>query len=179
MRQIECVPTGPWRFYNYALLHARGVSQIFNIMRYDNAFMVRQTDVETLIKSATEQEHISARFSILLCKISDKGITRPGWTYPMLLSTQELEEVKDPTVLYMLYPNFVDFKPPSPLKFSNTFELTGDLSLVLNTMLSEQAIPNQETDAHVIEQAFFEPDKVITVKLRFYSPTKSPEWAVP
>lgn len=176
LKGYESVPTGPWRFFNLAILHMSSIADMFNLMRYDNAFLIRQSDVNNMLRAATENCHHIGRFSILLCKVSDKGVTRPGWTYQMLTSTQEIEEISDAMALMSLGEGFEEFRPRSPLKFVTSADFTGDLATILNVMLDNRAIPATEGCAHKIEQAFFAPQDPFTVKLRFFSSNASPHW---
>jgi hypothetical protein len=167
---VEYRPTDPWKFYNYAMYHSLGVSDMFDFMRYENAFMVRASDLKNLLSERDPVKVGLRRFSILFCKVSDKGITRPGWTYNRLSTNQELEEVSDPSALFTLYPDFDGkFKPVSPSKMICTAEVTGNLEYILGVMFTNKAIPENEPHADAIAAAFHEPDKEFTVKLRSFS----------
>jgi hypothetical protein len=177
--EVEYTQTGPWRFYNYALLHAGGVDHVFDVLRYDSAHLLRQADVDDLLKSAGDSmEHVTKRFTLLICRRDEKGVTKPGWTYQRLLKDQEIEEIKDPMKLYDYMPGFTGFHAKPALKWQGRCDVTGNLAYVLNTMLLNRAMPENEGDAHKIEQAFYHPEQEITVKLTSYRANKD-KWSFP
>ncbi len=177
--QVQYDQVTPWRFYNYAILHSGGIGHVFDTMRYDSAHFLRQADVDRLIASAnSECDFVTQQFSILLCRRSEKGVTKPGWTHQRLLSDQEFEEINDPSKLYDLYPGFSSFHAKPPLKWEATCEIKGNLAYVLQTMLLNRAVPADEGMAHKIEQMFYHPNEEATVKLKNWLPTQS-LWTFP
>lgn len=178
---IEWHETPAWRFYNYAVLHTVGIDNVFNLMRYDHAFLIRPNDVAMLLASANDKlDFIARRFAVLLCKTDEKGITRPGWSHGMLLSTQEYEEVKDAMKLYDLAPGIGGTNPfqTGGMKHRGVAEIEANLAYILKAMLDNRAFPDDEGTASRIEQAFHAPNDKIKVKLAKYALYKEP-WFLP
>jgi len=96
-------PVESYKFYNYALLHTRGLDFLFDTLRYDNAFLPRRADVDRIIAVSNDYlKHHMDRFTLLLAKYDFKGATKPNWTPARLLTTQEFEYIKDPMQLFAL-----------------------------------------------------------------------------
>lgn len=173
---IEWLPTTPWRYYNYAILHNKGVTQLFDTMRYDNAFLVREDDLNTLIDLAKDDghyRHITSHVSILLCRHADKGVKNPGWNPQRLLLTQKYEYVNDAQKLMDIAPNVITslgFQPKPTNKMIGIFTVKGDLPYVLRVMFHNKCMPASEGMAREIEQAFYKPDDEFEARLVRFAP---------
>jgi len=168
--QVESRSCTPWTKYHYALLTCKGVSFLFDTLRYEDAFPCRKADVEALKRSMKGLEAVLDDFTLLICKY---GEGRPNWTLPRLMSTQRLEVLPYATVVVM-DPDFSAPKPGSRLKYSNEVTVTGTLDTILDTLYLNHAMPASEADAHIIEQAPYSPDETLTVRLRNFGCT--PGW---
>jgi hypothetical protein len=169
--QIEWIQTGPWRFYNFAILHSK-LPHILDTLRYEPAFIVRKSDLANLIDSANaELDFLSRRFSLLICKADDHGIKKASWWPQRLLSSQEFEYIEDHAKLYGLMSEHQlnkaapDFHANPTLKWRGIVEITGTLKEVLTAMFENRAYPATEGDSHIIERAFNHPNEPMKVKI--------------
>jgi len=157
----------PWTRYHYAELRGRGIAQLFDTLRYENAFLCRQADAGRLIHLMGDSDlrAIVEPITILICKYGER---RPNWTINRLLSDQYLKEL-DIHELYEFGAEFTATRPTSRLKFCNEVEITGTIDTIITTMLNNRAMPASEGDAHRIEQAPYQPEQPITVRLRNFA----------
>jgi hypothetical protein len=139
-----------YKYYNYAILHSRGIRHIFDMMRYDCAFFARCSDIDNL----TENTSGNKRVSILLAKYDWHGITKPHWTSERLCSDQEYELIKDPMALYELNSNMTSLRPFKELKIRTDVEVTAKLPEILQLMFANNAFPSDEVSARRIESEF-------------------------
>jgi hypothetical protein len=168
--KVEWRNVTPWKFFNYGTLYSRGVDNVFNFLRYNHCFFVREQDIKSLLATAGTDhfDYTSKRLTILVCRHDEKGITRPGWSGHILTSVQEFEPISDPVKLMDLAPGLLasqTFRPSAPLKKKGTFTVTGNLEYVLRVMLDNKAYPDDEPTANRIEIAFGDPDKEFDANL--------------
>lgn len=166
-------------YYNYALLHTRGYNHVFDMMRYDRAFLTRKSDLDDML-SASENYLVNGALkirAILLCRYDWRGKTRPNWTHPRLLSNMEYEQIDDPTALYSLNSDFIELKPSRALNIKSEMNISAPLSDVLKVMYKNRAMPSEERDAHLIERAFSKDvtDQNITVTLTNFN-SQEKDW---
>lgn len=167
------------KYFNYAVLHTRGLNLVFDIMRYDSAFFARRSDVDLVLRvMADYQSHHMQPFSLLLGKYDYRGKTMPNWTPVRLLSHQEFEEITDPLALYDLGSSFTDLKPPKPLRVRSELEITGTLPYIIETMFLNKAFPNHETNSGEIDRQFHEPNKSFTTQLANFQYDEK-NWTLP
>lgn len=171
-----------YRYYNFALFHTKGYGHVFDMLRYDRAFLCRKGDVEDMKEATTDYVRKGANKprSILICRYDWRGKTRPNFTPARLLSNQEYEMIGDIDSLYELNSDVVELRPSKPLKIQAELEVTGQLPWVLDMMYLNRALPSTETDARRIEGAFSHDfgDQEITVKLINFNLTES-DWRMP
>lgn len=174
-------PVEPYRTHNFALLHARGLAHVFDTMRYERAFLVRQTDLRRLVELAQGDglAHVNARLTLLLGKCDYKGPTKASWTTDRLLSTMELQLADDAGKVYEWAGQVCDFALKVPLKFRSDVAITGPLSHVLIVMFMNQAMPCDEGDSHQIERAFYGGNPEISVRLTKFVPSEGEQWRIP
>lgn len=184
-QQIEHRKVDPYRYFNYAVLHTVGVDVVFNLMRYDTAFLARRSDYEMLLEASEGDNYadwMMRNMAILLCRYDWSGKTKAHWTPAMLMSNQSLEEVSDPQALYELGADQTELRAPSKptLKWEHTLEVKGSLQYVLQVMYENKATPADEGSAHQIERAFYpyQEKEPITVKLRNFLGVQT-EWRLP
>jgi hypothetical protein len=159
----------PYRYFNFALLHTRGLDHVFDMMRYDSAFLARYADFDRLLKAADNYgDYVLQPFSILLCKYDFRGKTKANWTPARLLSDQKYEEVPDPLVLMQLNSDVYDYQPHKPLKYRSELVLKGTLAMILKVMYDNKAIPANEKDANAMERTLYMPAEEIEVTLANY-----------
>lgn len=169
----------PWKYFNYALLHSRGLMHVFDTMRYDKAFFARRSDVEAIQQIiGDDSAHVLRPFTILLGCFDERGKTRPGWTHERLLSDQELKEIDSLAELYELNADHTAFKPTAAVNYESRLEITALLRQVLDIMYANKAFPDTEGDAHRIEQAFYSPTEELKVSLRTFTIGKM-KWVLP
>jgi hypothetical protein len=171
--------TEPIGYYNYAILHSRGLDNVFNTMRYDSAFFARRADFERIVQSLQNYgEALTHRFTILLAKYDWSGITKAHWTPARLLSDQEYEQIHSAQSLYELNSEMTTLRPTKPLKWKSELEITDTLPRILQAMFDNQAFPSDEGSAHQIERAFYVSEqKPMTVKLANFQMTES-NWRI-
>jgi hypothetical protein len=174
----------PYRYFNYALLHTVGMDNVFNVLRYNVAFLVRRSDYEYLLKAAEGEnysDYMLRRASLLLCRYDWAGKTKAHWAHDHLLSTQEIEEITDPYALYELEADQTELRTPKPaLKWEHILTVKGTLQYVLQVMYDNRAMPYEETDANKIERAFqpYVECGEIEVRLRNFLGVET-EWKLP
>jgi len=175
-------PVDGYRYYNYAMLHSRGYTQVFDTMRYDRAFLARRTDLVAMQEAAKNYVGKCALTpkATLLCRYDWKGKTRPNWTHDKLASNMELEIIDDPMALLDLNADVTAPRPTKTLKIRADLQVTGQLPWVLEVMYENQAMPSQEVDANRIEQAFYREygDQEITVSLTNFRAVEA-DWILP
>ena len=181
---IERRKVDPYRYFNFALLHTTGVSEVFNFMRYNCAFLARQSDFQMLLE-ASDAEHYSEwmirQLAVLLCRYDWAGKTKAHWEHSMLLSSQQLEEVSDVPTLYELSSDVTELRTPKPpLKFEHILTVEGTLQYVLEVMYRNKAFPHSERDANLIERSFYpySKEEPVKVELRNYLGVEA-EWELP
>ena len=184
-QQIERRKVEPYRYFNYALLHITGVSEVFNFMRYNSAFLAREHDFQMLLEASNAEQYnewMVRKLAILLCRYDWAGKTKANWEHRMLLSEQQLQEVSDVATLYELSADNVELRAPSKptLKFEHILAIDGTLQYVLEVMYRNKAFPHSEKDARLIEQAFYpySKEEPIQVQLRNYLGVET-EWVLP
>ena len=69
--QVESRSCTPWTKYHYALLTCKGVSFLFDTLRYEDAFPCRKADVEALKRSMKGLEAVLDDFTLLICKYGE------------------------------------------------------------------------------------------------------------
>jgi hypothetical protein len=165
-------------YYNFAILHGRGIEHLFNFMRYNVAFLSRLTDFQKILEAAEDyMAHNTNRFSVLLCRYDWRGHTKANWEERMLLSDQELERITDPYLLMELNSDRMEMRAKPKNKWQHVCEVVGPLPWVLRVMYENRATPHEETDARRIEGAFYEPQGTnITVKLKNYMGVENGNW---
>lgn len=171
-----------YSYYNFAILHTKGYEHVFDMLRYDRAFLARKSDVEDMKEAAKNYcgKHALRPKSILICRYDWKGKTKPNFTPARLLSNQEYEFVDDPVTLHELNADFVAARPVVPLKVQSELEVTGQLPFVLDIMYLNKAVPLTESDAHKIEKSFYAVpgQQKITVKLVTFV-EREKDWKMP
>lgn len=183
-QKLTSAQINPYKYYNFAILHTRGLDHVLDIMRYDVAFFARKSDVENILAAAKkgETETFQRRFSILLCKYDWKGITKPNWTHERLVKGQELEEITDPLVLIDLGADCTSLRPTKGLSLRVELETTGNLPYLLETMHLNHGVPATERAAGEIERLLwgYKEENVITTQLVNYQSGKTPsDWKLP
>lgn len=169
---------GGMKYYNFALLHSRGLSHVFDTMRYDSAFFARKSDVTHILEAVKKYgEAMTHRFSILLAKYDWRGATQPNWTPQRLLSDQEFQEISI-SETYDQNADFHEPRPPKPLKVMTELEITGTLPYILQVMYDNRAYPAHEPCAHAIERAFYSEEQTLTVTLANYQAAQN-YWRLP
>lgn len=165
-------------YFNYALLHNKGICGLFNFMRYNVAFIARLADFHRLLEAAADYgKCCTHRYSVLLCRYDWAGKTKANWYEPMLMSDQELERQDDPYVLMELSADSFELRAKPKRKWQHLCEVTGPLSWILTVMYENKALPHEETDANRIERAFSEPPGTnFTVKLKNYMAQENGRW---
>jgi hypothetical protein len=171
-----------YRYYNFALFHTKGYGHVFDMLRYDRAFLCRKADVDDMKEAATDYTRRGANKprSILICRYDWRGKTRPSFTSARLLKNQEYEMIDDVSALYELNSDFLEPRPSKPLKIQAELEVTGQLPWVLDVMYLNRAVPSTETDARRMEGAFSKVfgEQEITVKLVNFNSVES-DWTMP
>lgn len=170
----------PYKTYNYSLLHMKGLSHLLDLMRYERAFLCREADLNLLLATmGNEESFILKLFTFLLCKYDWKGVTKPSWTPGRLLSSMEMEEIRDPIKLYELnLGRDPIFSIKTPLKFRADVIVKAPLRMILKIMFLNNAFPSEEGHAHEMERAFYDPDKEIEVSLTNFMSAKE-GWRFP
>lgn len=159
----------PYRYFNFAVLHTRGLNHVFDTMRYDSAFLARYADLDRLLKAADKyDDYILQPFAILLCKYDFRGKTKANWTPARLLSDQKYEEAADPLLLLQLNSDLHDYRPVRVLKIRSELKLKATLATILKVMYDNRAVPASETDANTMERALYLPNDEIEVTLANY-----------
>ena len=171
-----------YRYFNYALFHTKGYAHVLDMLRYDRAFLCRQSDVDDMKEAATDYIRKGALKprAILICRYDWRGKTRPNFTPARLLTNQEYELIDDPSDLYELNSDVVEPRPQKPLKIQAELEVTGQFPWVLDVMYLNRALPSTEWDARTMESAFSKAhgDQEITVKLVNFNSVES-DWKMP
>jgi len=163
-----------YKYYNYAIIHSRGLNHVFDMMRYDSAFFARRADLDNILEKVKTGKVTLNRFAILLAKYDWHGITKPNWTPARLCGDQEYEQIHDPAALYELNSEMTSLRPTKTLKIGTNLELTAPLEDILKVMFDNHAFPADEGSAHKIEREFYVEDhQPITVTLGNYQQTES------
>lgn len=169
----------PYKTYNYALLTSSGISGVFNIMRYDRAFLVRPRDLE-LLQHVSKEPHVAIlqKLDLLLCKYDWHGKNNASWTYQILSSGQKLNEIKNANALLDIGSHHTNFHTSKPLKIRSEETITAALDVILQIMFDNHAVPATEADSSIIEAAFSSPDEIITVTLVNFLAAET-KWNIP
>lgn len=182
MNQPKFEPVEGYSYYNYALFHTRGYGHVFDMLRYDRAFLCRKSDVNDMKEAATDyvRNGVNKPCAILICRYDWRGKTRPNFTKARLLADQEYELVSDVAALYELNSDIMESRPQRKLKIQSELEVTGQLPWVLDVMYLNRAMPSTENDASRIERAFSKQhgDQEITVKLLNFNSSQT-DWKMP
>lgn len=160
--EVEYVPlNGGYRNFNHAILHGTGLTHVFDFMRYERAFMVRDTDLAFLLEAAREYaDWATRRYAFLMCKYDFTGKTKPGWNMNRLLSSQELELITDPAQIIQLGAEHVLLRPAHPLKLQHIVTVKDKpVGWVLGYMFLNHAVPCDEGDSNVLERQFFDAER--------------------
>ena len=170
----------PYKTYNYALFHMKGLNYFLDILRYERGFLCRENDLNLILSSlGTEGDFILKPFTILLGKYDIRGITKPSWPPNRLISDTKMEEVRDHGTLFSLN---IDGEPifsvKKPLKFRAEGTLKASLRMILKIMFLNKACPADESIASKMERAYYEPDKEIEAVLTNFLPAKE-GWRFP
>ena len=163
---VETRPATAWTKYHYAMLTCRGVSSLFDTLRYENAFLCRKKDVAAIKQALSGLEVANTPVQVLICKY-DEG-RHGSWTLGRLMSDMRLEELPVAAV-FALDSDFTSVKPTSRLKHCNEVQVTTTADKVLDMLFLNHAMPADEASAHIIEQVPYAPEKEITVRLRTFS----------
>lgn len=178
MQHVE-LSGGGYGYFNYAVLHCSGVLHLLDTMRYERAFFARRSDVDMLIEAAANySEWANRRLAILLGKYDHVGKTKASWTPQRLLSNQELEIVTDPGMLLQLNADELSMRPPKKLKIRHTLPVEGPAAWVLDVMHRNKAMPSEESHAHALERAFYDPSASPAIDLTNFCATKT-VWNLP
>lgn len=174
---VETRPVSGYTKYHYALLRGHGIRQLFDTLRYENAFFCRRADVELLKHRMAEGERkaFTEPIEVMICQIGSGR--KPNWTYGRLLTSQQLKELPLEDVIRG-EADFTQSKPTSRIRAINEVEVTGTLVDVLEAMFINNACPAEESGAHVIESAPHQLLEPITVKLKTFSAVPG-GWRVP
>lgn len=178
MRHVE-LSGGGYGYYNYAVLHCTGIHHVLDTIRYERAFFARRSDVDMLIEAASSySDWVTRRLAILLGKYDHLGKTKASWTPQRLLQNQELELVTDPSQLLQLNADELTLRPPKKLKIRHILPVEGPLTWILEVMHRNKAMPSEEGDSHILERAFYEPEKPVAMNLTNYCVSKT-HWNLP
>jgi len=143
-----------YRYFNFGMLHGKGLGRIFNFMRYNIAFLARHSDLELLREAAQDyRDWMQRPYSILLCKYDWAGKTKASWYDEICHSDQSFDPITSVGDLYDLNSDNTSLKPASPLKSKTEATAKGTLRWILQAMYDNQAMPYQETDACKMEHA--------------------------
>ena len=153
----------PWTKYHFAFLISHGVGQVFDTMRYEAAFPVRKEDAEALKQAAQGLKNFHQPLRILLCKNGEgRG---PCWTHARLLSDQRFELITNVTDLYEANSPITETRPRG-LRWKIEQLVTGTAAEIIDIMVRNRAFPENEGDAHRLEQAPFTPGETLRIKLK-------------
>ena len=162
-----------YRFFNFAVLRSNGLDMVFDMMRYDNAFLGRKADVDHICDTLENGDVRFAiqPFSILLVRFDWRGKTKPNWTPQRLLSTQSYEFITDPMTLYDIHSDVTEWHIKPPAKFKSIIEFTGTPCEIIRLMHANRAFPASEGDANQIERGLYSLDEKLTIQPRLeFSP---------
>lgn len=154
------------------LTDARVASGLFNCMRYDNAFFVRQTDVEVIIGAYREGDRMFALQPVIAkyCFTSSQhpfsDVCWPGDHYDVSeLNAQSVCELSAASGFEL-----TERKLPKALTHETVLEVEGTFEHVISIMFVNFAMPADEGNAHRIEHSVYDPEKELKVQLRTYIP---------
>lgn len=151
--------------FNYALFSG-SIYNLFDHMRYDSAFFVRQADIAMLKKHIKEKHWEPLPSPILLAKYSYSK--QPMWTHAKLLSDQRLTEVVSVEELYNLGSDIFEMKLPYKLKYRVEITVEGKIEDMITLLYEHSAVPASEADAHRIENAYNSPEENLSVTMAYY-----------
>tara|TARA_Y100000034_G_scaffold131256_1_gene191612 strand:+ start:94 stop:690 length:597 start_codon:yes stop_codon:yes gene_type:complete len=170
--------------FNYGIINGRGIAYIFNFLRYNSAFLVRNEDCEKLREAAQKYgDWINKPFQVVVCRYSFAGKTRPGWADGPLPADCEFEPQNDPMDLMNLGCDQYELRPPKKLKVQHIATSEGTVRWQFQNMYDNKAFPHREEDANALERAIqweFTTGKMepFTIELSNFKMTKT-SWIWP
>lgn len=170
---LEFTPVDGYSRFHYAVLECRGITHLFDTLRYERAFLVRKMDVDQIVDLVHDE--LNAITAPLQVVIAAYGWDRkPQWRYDRLLSTMRLSELTISEVV-ALECDFTAFEAKPKLKLRSDINVIGPVRDILKVMYQNHAMPCREEDAHRIEQMPFCDDKSDCVRLTSFVPNER-EW---
>lgn len=171
--KLEFSPVSSYSRYHYAVLKCRGISELFDLLRYDRAFLVRQSDMERIADLFNDE--LKSMMTPLEIVIASYGWSaKPQWTYNRLLSNMSITELKINEIM-RLECDFSAFEANPKLKLRSDINITGSSRDVLRVMYQNQAMPCREEDARRIEHMPFSESETDCVRLTRFVPNER-EW---